>query len=55
MRSPKLSSQHNAIVVIHSVNRKNMLGRVNRNPFKFHLGGPSLKSFDDPMMAHPMP
>jgi hypothetical protein len=25
---------------IHAVKRENMLGRINRNAFKLHLGGP---------------
>jgi hypothetical protein len=52
---PNLAPQYRALLVIDPVDRKNMLGRVDRNAFKFHWAALSLGWLIDPILAHSMP
>jgi hypothetical protein len=55
LNAPDLAPQYKALLLVDPVDRKNMLGRVNRNTFKVHWTPLSSGWLFDPMLAHSMP
>ena len=55
LRTPDLAPQDWTLLLVDAVDRENMLGGIDRDTFKFHVGGPFMVWFTDPMVAHLMP
>ena len=50
LAAPELAPQHRALLFIHTMQREDMLGRINRDALILHLGGPWLL-FDTSTLA----